>query len=112
MSNSGPSGRGVNRLSQAPQDQHVPGASPANCLTSADLPTPASPAASTRRPSPWRASLAYSASDASDDSRSSSVIPLVSGTHELSAWQAGRLARYAAAPIEAEPLRGLAATAE
>jgi hypothetical protein len=47
------------------------GRSLSSCSTRADLPTPASPATKTSRPSPCRASSAYPASDARHASRSS-----------------------------------------
>src|SRR5262245_724746 len=71
MSKRGPSGRGVNRPSQAPQHQVASGRRRCTCSARADLPTPASPAMSTSRPSPCRASAAYSPRAASCASRSS-----------------------------------------
>ena len=59
MSCSGARGRGVNRLSQAPQAQVASGSRCWSSSTSEDLPTPASPEIRTRRPSPDRASAAY-----------------------------------------------------
>ena len=77
-SRSAPSGRGVNSPSHAPQHQSASLSPAANSSSRADLPTPASPLTSTTRPSPRRASLAYSASDVSGSSRSSNAIPPVS----------------------------------
>ena len=48
----------VNSPSQAPQYQLAPGAFRCSCSTSADLPTPASPATSTSLPWAFRASPA------------------------------------------------------
>jgi hypothetical protein len=75
--NSGPSGRGVNSPSQTPC-HCVSVRLRSNASSTADLPTPASPATNTTRPSPSCAERRYSATDAKTSSRSRS------GTHAVS----------------------------
>jgi hypothetical protein len=58
-----------------PQDQRASGTSRCSCSTSADFPTPASPATRTSRPSPCRASATQAASDPSGEARSSNRMP-------------------------------------
>src|ERR1700729_2107856 len=113
-SNSGPSGRGVNRLSHAPQDQRAAGRSRWNCSRTAVLPTPASPHSKTSPPCPSPASRARRVMSASASCRSSSSMQLVCVMRPRAsccgagdrAGADGRLARGG------EPVRGAAGLAE
>ena len=117
MSNSGPSGRGVSRPSQPPHSQRAPGRRCWNASSSTVLPMPDSPDTRTSRPSPRRASAAYSASVARNGVRSRSSMagpaPLVPCYWILASPQErGNPARPRRAPAAAcGARRGLPASA-